>query len=276
MGQDATYPTFLKWAGGKRKIIDQVAKSFPKKINSYYEPFLGAGFVFFYVKRNFNPKNITISDINKDLIATFIAVRDQPDLLIKHLKFFKKNNSKEFYYETREKFNKYKYRGIKRAACFIYINKTCFNGLYRVNKQNKFNVPYGNYKNPKIFNEKTIMEASKLLHNVTILCQDYENIKKKVKKNDFVYLDPCYDPLTRTSFVNYTPESFCEDDRNRLAIFIKAVKNKGGVCVLSNNDVPEVRKIYKGFKIRKILAPRFINSIGSQRGVITELVISTN
>jgi len=276
MKEKIDYPTFLKWAGGKRKIIMQLLPSFPKKINTYFEPFLGAGFVFFYIRKHFNPKKITISDINKDLIATFIAVRDNPKLLIKHLTYFKKNNSKEFYYETREKFNDNKFRNIRRAACFIYINKTCFNGLYRVNKQNKFNVPYGNYKHPEIFKKETILEASKLLQNVKIICQDYATISKQIKKNDFIYLDPCYDPLTKTSFVNYTPESFSIEDRKRLATFIKNATKKGAICVLSNNDKPEVIAIYKDFKIRKILAPRSINSIGTQRGVISELVISTH
>ena len=136
-------PTFLKWAGGKRRLIEQIDKHLPKKINRYFEPFLGAGSMFFYIKQKYNPKFCMVSDINKDLIETFKAVRDNPLGLINETKKLKKKDSKEFYYKVRMKFNEDKYLGLKRCAAFIYLNKTCFNGLYRVNSKNEFNVPCG-------------------------------------------------------------------------------------------------------------------------------------
>jgi len=269
-------PTFLKWAGGKRRILNKLGNLFPKKIDRYFEPFLGAGAVFFFVKQKYNPKFCMISDINKDLIDTFIAVRDNPTKLINYLKYFNKRHSKKFYYETREKLNKHKLSGLKRTAAFIYLNKTCFNGLYRVNSKNEFNVPCGKYKNPEIFNEKNIYFASRLLQGVKIKKQDYRKIKKLVRAGDFIYLDPCYDPIKKTSFINYTPERFCELDRIELARFINLLKIKRANIVLSNNDLPEIRKIYSNFKIKRILASRSINADFKGRGRVKELVISNS
>jgi len=136
-------------------------------------------------------------------------------------------------------------------------------------------VPYGNYNNPGIYTKKTINLASKLLQNVNITCQDYEVISKKLDKNDFIYLDPCYDPLTKKSFVSYTPDKFSVNDRIRLSKFMLKCRRKGVICILSNNNICEVRKLYRDFKVRKIFAPRFINRRGSNRGPITELIISS-
>ena len=266
-------PTFLKWAGGKRRIIDQIAPTFPKEVNRYFEPFLGAGAMFFYVKQKHNIEYCEISDINKDLINTFKSVRDNPEELIKHLKHFKKNNSKEFYYKTRERFNKNWIRGIRRSATFIYLNKTCYNGLYRVNSKNEFNVPYGKYKNPEIFDKKTILEASKLLKDVKIKCQDYRGILSRVRKSDLVYLDPCYDPIKKTSFANYTPKRFSEIDRIELAKFMGQLREKKVEARLSNNDLPEIRKLYINYKILPIFSSRSINSDANGRGRIKELLI---
>ena len=165
-------PTFLKWLGGKRKLLSQIDHFLPSKINRYFEPFLGGGSMFFYIKQKYNPRHCVISDINEDLIESYKAVRDSPKDLIKNIKYFERRNSKTFFYEVREKFNGKKYCGIKRSAAFIYLNKTCFNGVYRVNRKNEFNVPYGNYENREIFNVETIFLASKLLQNVTIKKQD--------------------------------------------------------------------------------------------------------
>lgn len=267
-------PTFLKWAGGKRRLISELEKLFPNKIERYFEPFLGGGSMFFYIKQKYNPKFSMISDINQDLIDTYKSVRDNPKELIKQLKYFKKNNSIKFYYKTRERFNCQKLKGIKRCAAFIYLNKTCFNGIYRVNSKNEFNVPYGKHKNPEVFNENIILYASELLQGVEIVRKDYRNIKDYARKDDFVYLDPCYDPLKKTSFANYTPKRFCELDRIELAKFVRYLKIKGVNVLLSNNDLPEIKKLYSDFKIIKILAPRCINSNGNGRGKVIELAIS--
>jgi len=267
-------PIFLKWAGGKRKIISDLEKYFPQTIERYFEPFLGAGAVFFYIKQKYNPKYSMISDINADLIEAYKTVRDNPKGLIRCLESFRKNNSEPFYYKTREKFNKQKLTGLKRSAAFIYLNKTCFNGLFRVNSKNEFNVPFGSHKNPFIFREETILLASQLLADVVIEHQDYRDIQGLVLSGDFVYLDPCYDPLKKTSFTNYTSKKYCEVDRLELASFIDKLDHKGVNIFLSNNDLPQIRELYSEFKITEIAAERNISADPKLRGQIIELAIS--
>jgi DNA adenine methylase len=268
--------TFLKWAGGKKRILNELDSSITYDIKRYFEPFLGGGSVFFYIKQKYNPKYCQISDINEDLINTYIAVRDHPTELIRHLSYLKRNNNKSFYYRTRSKFNAKKILGIRRSATFIYLNKTCFNGLYRVNSKNEFNVPYGKYTNPEIYDAKNIRASSKLLQGVNIIHSDYRAITEQIQEGDFIYLDPCYDPIKKTSFTNYTPNKFCELDRIELAKFMNNIKNRGAHAMLSNNDLPEINRIYKegGFKIRIVLVSRPINSNSKDRGKIPELIIT--
>ncbi len=268
-------PTFIKWPGGKRRLISQIDSYLPPKIDRYFEPFLGGGAMFFHVKQKYNPKFCMISDINEDLIETFKAVRDEPRKLLRHLKFFSENNSKEFYYRTRKEFNDKKIVGLKRCAAFIYFTKTAFNGVYRVNMKGEFNVPYGDYKNREVFNKKDIMLASKLLQGVIIQRQGYEEISSYVRRGDLVYLDPCYDPLKKTSFVHYTPERLQKDDREKLFNFMKSLRRKGARLVLSNNDLNEVEGMYSdaGFSIERVEASRCINCHADGRGRISELLI---
>ncbi len=268
-------PTFLKWAGGKRKLLKRIDDHLPKKINRYFEPFLGGGSVFFYIKQKYNPKFCMISDINKDLIETFKSVRDNPKELIKYLKYFKKRNSEDFYYKVRKRFNENKLKDLRRCAAFIYLNKTCFNGLYRVNSKGMFNVPCGKYRDPEIFNEKTILLASKLLKGVKIKCQDYELINDYVRKDDFVYLDPCYDPLKKTSFANYTPTRFSDKDNERLADFVLKLKKKRVKILFSNNITNNVKILYpkKDFDRIIVYCSRSINCNPQGRGLIHEFLI---
>jgi len=269
-------PTFLKWAGGKRRLITQIDPHLPEKIDRYFEPFLGAGSVFFYIKQKYSPKYCMISDINKDLIETFKAVRDNPLELMAELKKLKKNNHSEKYYTIRKSFNEGKFTGLKKCAVFIYLNKNCFNGLYRVNSKNEFNVPYGKYKNPGIFDEETILLASELLKGVIIKCQDYEKLKKYVDEGDFIYLDPCYDPLKKTSFANYTPKRFSIEDNDRLACFVAEMNRRNANVLFSNNITKGVKKRFpkkEGFFWSYVMCPRSINSISSERGKIQELLI---
>lgn len=270
-----TIPTFLKWAGGKKRLIMQIEPHLPKKINRYFECFLGGGAMFFYIKQKYNPKFCMISDINFDLINTYKDVRDNPIELIKFIKQFKKKNSKEFYYEVRKKFNQNKIKGIKRSAAFIYLNKNCFNGLYRVNLKGEFNVPYANLKNPEIFNKQIILFASKLLQGVKIVCQDYNKLKGIIKLGDFVYLDPCYDPLKKTSFTKYTPKRFTNEENNNLSLFISKLKDKGAKVMLSNNKTRNVNQLYPNpeFNINIIYCSRPINCRGYLRGKIPEVLI---
>lgn len=270
-------PTFLKWAGGKRRILPLIEEFFPNKFEKYFEPFLGGGSVFFHIKSKYNPSECIISDTNIDLINVYLHVRDNPRDLIKQLSRFKDRHSEEFYYDVRGRFNKFKYSDIERSAAFIYLNKTCFNGLYRVNRKNEFNVPFGQIRNPGIYDEEVIYSASELLSDkVKIKHQDYNAVLKTAGKGDFVYLDPCYDPLKRTSFAHYTPERFSETDRDKLHIFIESLRKRGTKVVLSNNDIPQIRKLYSSYNIHEILAPRSIGSKATYRSKLTELVITTS
>lgn len=268
-------PTFLKWLGGKRKLLSQIDPYLPKKVDRYFEPMLGGGSMFFYVKQKYNPRYCMISDVNEDLVNTYIDVRDNPKELIKCLKYFKERNSKEFFYKVRKKFNEKKFLGLKRSAAFIYLNKTCFNGVYRVNKKNEFNVPYGNCKNREIYNKEDLLFASKLLQGVRIKKQDYKNILRYLRKGDLIYLDPCYDPLKRTSFVQYTPDKFSLEDRKDLFEFMVCARKKGAILRLSNNKINEVLKLYEsaGFEINIVKTCRVVNSNIADRGEISELLI---
>lgn len=266
-------PVFLKWAGGKRRILDALVPLFPQKIDRYFEPFLGGGSVFFFVKQNYNPSFSMISDLNEDLVNVYRDVRDNPLQLLKSLQSFKRNDSSAFYYQTRKNFNSKKITEIERSAAFIYMNKTCYSGLFRVNSRNEFNVPYGNYKNPEVFDKETILLASRLLQGVRIEHQDYRSTLGFLRHDDFVYLDPCYDPITKTSFVQYTPDRFSESDRENLAAFVMSARAKGAKVLLSNNDMAKVRKLYPGFHLHRIEAPRSLGARVGAQGMIVELAI---
>jgi len=268
-------PAFLKWAGGKRRLLPQIDEHLPKKIDRYFEPFLGAGAVFFYIKQKYNPSFCMISDVNEDLIETFKAVRDRPVELILELRKLEES-TKEKYYLTRTKFNENKYAGLKRCAIFVYLNKHCFNGLYRVNTKGEFNVPYRGCPNKSMFDEETILLASKLLQGVIIKCQDYEAIRAHVEEGDFIYLDPCYDPLKKTSFAKYTPKRFCDEDSDRLACFVAEMGRREARVLFSNNITDGVKKRYpmnEGYIWERVSCPRSINSVGSDRGRIQEFLI---
>mgnify|MGYP001619926225 CR=1 FL=1 len=268
-------PTFIKWAGGKTQLLSQYAKLYPKEFNRYFEPFLGSGAVFFHIKQKFKPKQCFISDINEDLINTFKAVKEQPEELIKLLKEHKaKDNSKEYFNQQRERFNTIK-AGLEKAALFIYINKTCFNGLYRVNAEGKFNVPFGKYPNPAILQEEKIRQASKLLQDVNISESNFSDIVREVREGDFIYFDPPYFPLSKTSsFTSYQKGIFLEDEQRELARIFGELHKKGCFVMLSNSDTPFIRQLYEGFNIVTVKARRAINCIGTKRGKINEIVVT--
>jgi len=269
-------PIFIKWLGGKRRLISQINPYLPNDIDRYFEPFLGGGAMFFYIKQKYDPKYSMLSDINKDLIKTFIFVRDRPKELIKNLEYFDKNNSENFYYNVRTRYNQDRITGIRRAAAFIYLTKTCFNGVYRINKKGEFNVPYGYYKDPEIYNKEEIMFASQLLNGVDIRRQDYTEVLQYVKKDDLIYLDPCYDPLKKTSFVHYTRDRFSIHDRTKLYEFIIRATRKGGRIILSNNNIKDIEEMYskKGFNINYVEASRCVSVNPKGRGRIKELLIT--
>ena len=266
-------PTFVKWAGGKKRLLKELEKLFPRRINRYFEPFLGGGAVFFFVKQKYNPSYSRISDKNPELINTFLVVKNTPEKLIKKLGKHKKRHSNSYYYKIRsvdpKNLNK-----IDRAARFIYLNKTCFNGLYRVNSKGQFNVPIGKYKNPEVFNEKKILLAHSLLRGVKIVRQDFEKVENFVKKGDFIYFDPCYNPKIRTIiFNNYTKEGFLEKEQIKLADLFKRLDKKGCMLMLNNSNTALVKKLYKDYKAKIVRCGRSINCKGDGRGKIKELII---
>jgi DNA adenine methylase len=265
---------FIKWAGGKSQLIEQYRPFFPNKIERYFEPFLGSGAVFFFVKKTFNPKEISLSDTNEELIIVFKVVRDNVEELIKSLKKRKALNSREYFYKVRKE-EPAKISSVERASRLIYLNKTCYNGLYRVNAKGEFNVPYGKYKNPSIFNEKILREGSRLLKNVKIKVASFEMILDHIKKGDFIYFDPPYMPISKTSsFTSYTKDVFLENEQEKLAKVFRQLDKKGCLLMLSNSDHSHIRKLYAGFNIQSIKARRAISCIGTKRGEIKELLIT--
>lgn len=269
-------PTFINWLGGKRRLISQIDSYLPNKAERYFEPFVGGGSMFFYIKQKYNPKFCMLSDINKDLIRAFKTVRDTPEELIKELDYLSKKDSERFYYNLRMIFNNNKISGIKRSAAFIYFTKSCFNGVYRVNQKGEFNVPYGYHKNREIFNADNILFASRLLQGTTIKTQDYREILPYVRSKDLIYLDPCYDPIKRTSFVRYTSKGFSTEDRVKISDFIHKLDSYGANVVLSNNNTPKVKSAYKKekFQINYIQSAKCVNVDPNGRGRISELLIT--
>ncbi len=267
-------PAFIKWAGGKTQLLTQFLKLYPDKFDRFFEIFLGSGAVFFNVKQRFNPLQSFLFDINENLINTFKSVRDQVGELIPLLREHRdKDNNKEYFNEQRQRFNAMK-GGLEKAAIFIYLNKTCFNGLYRVNSEGKFNVPFGKYKKPAILQEARLRMASKLLQNTELSVSDFTDAVKKAKENDFVYMDPPYFPLTKTaSFTSYQKDAFLEKEQRRLAKEFQELDKKGCLLMLSNSDTPLIRELYSDFNITTVKARRAINCIGTKRGAVSEIVV---
>ncbi|MBI2176137.1 DNA adenine methylase [Candidatus Woesearchaeota archaeon] len=267
-------PAFIKWAGGKTQLLRQFSELYPQKFNHFLEIFLGSGAVFFNVKQKFNPSQSFLFDINEDLINTFKSVRDNVDELIPLLREHRdKDNNKAYFNEQRQKFNTMKH-GLEKAAIFIYLNKTCFNGLYRVNSEGKFNVPFGKYKKPAILQEVKLRMASKFLQNAELSVSDFTEAVKKAEEDDFVYMDPPYFPLTKTaSFTSYQKGAFLENEQRQLAKEFKELDKKHCLLMLSNSDTPFIRELYSDFNIVTVKARRAINCIGAKRGVINEVVI---
>jgi len=266
-------PIFVKWAGGKSQLLDQFEPYFPTNFDKYFEPFIGGGAVFYYVKQRYSPTKIILSDSNKTLVDCYIHVRDSVEDLIELLRIHKENHSKEYYYQIRDRFNS-KSGGIEESAMFLYLNKTCFNGLYRENSKGEFNVPFGRYKNPNIVNEKTLRKASELLQGVEIRLMDFEEVEGFVSDNDLVYFDPPYHPLSKTSsFTSYTNGYFKREDQIRLSELYKRLDKKQAKLKLSNSDTPFIRKLFGRYDIQVVKSRRSINCKGNGRGKINELLI---
>lgn len=265
---------FIKWAGGKKQLIEQFKPYFPKKIERYFEVFVGGGAVLFYILKTYKPKYVFISDINEELINTYEIIKNDVEDLIKELKKLRQLHSKETYYEIRAE-NPKLLSPLTRASRFIYLNKTCFNGLYRVNSKGGFNVPMGSYKNPSIFSEEDLREISKLLKEVKIKVMGFEGIIELTRKGDFIYFDPPYYPLkNKQSFTTYTQGNFLEKEQKQLAEVFKKLDKKDCKIMLSNSDTELIKELYKDYNINFVNANRMINCDGKGRGKIKEVVVT--
>lgn len=265
-----TYP-IVKWVGGKRQLMFELIKNMPKSYNRYFEPFIGGGALFFELQ----PEQAYISDMNEELINLYSVVRDNVYELIKDLS--KHEVSKEYFLEIRNIDRTEQYTelsDVERASRFIYLNRTCFNGMYRVNSQGQFNVPFGHYKNPRIIDENNLLNCSELLKKTEIKCADFSEILTKVKKGDLVYFDPPYVPLNETSsFTSYTKDGFDINMQFKLRDVCDELDNKGVKFMLSNSDTKLVNKLYVNYEIKKVFASRQINANADGRGKITEVLV---
>jgi len=260
---------FLKWAGGKTRLIQQYCRYFPQEFLTYHEPFLGGGAMFFHLQ----PQRSRLTDVNADLVNVFSCVRDQVDELIGLLECHRKLHSPEHYYRVR---SQPEGSDLERAARLIYLNKTCFNGLYRENSKGLFNVPIGRYRNPLICDLETLRSASLALQSAHIELRSFEEVLDYAHdRSDFVYLDPPYYPVSATSrFTEYNRRSFTQEDHVQLRDVFSTLAQRGVNVMLSNSDCSFVRELYQGFSIHTISASRSISSKITKRGKISELLIT--
>lgn len=269
---------FVKWVGGKRQLLSQFRKlnlyppdKFNIKTGRYFEPFVGGGAVFF----DLLPEKGYLSDLNKELVTTYNVIKTDVEKLIISLK--KHRNEKDYFLKIRSQ-KPSSLSEVAIASRFIFLNRTCFNGLYRVNNSGGFNVPFGKNKNPLICDEVNLRKVSKALQGIEIKHQDYKEILKKAKKEDFIYFDPPYYPISKTaSFTSYTAQGFLDKEQVELRDTVMELNKLGCFVMLSNSDTPFINKIYSGFKgihITKVEAGRAINSNGSGRGKITEVLVT--
>lgn len=264
----------LKWVGGKRQLFETFKPMFPKKISTYCEPFLGGGAIFFGLQ----PKKAYVNDINEDLMRVYEVIRDDVESLIEILSVFE--NESDFFYSVRdldrdkEIFSHLS--DVELAARIIYLNKTCFNGLYRVNNAGEFNSPFGSYRNPNIVNAPTLRAVNKYLNSPEIVLTktDYSEVLSEIPKNTFVYLDPPYAPVSTTAnFTGYTKGGFNQDEQIRLRDCCNELTERGIKFMLSNSDTELIHELYNGYKIIQVKARRTVNSVASKRGDVNELVI---
>ena len=265
---------FLKWAGGKTNLLGQYEPLFPEWSGDYFEPFIGSGAVFFYLSARPEERNYYLSDLNREIVDAFCAVRDDVEGVIKLLAKHQQLHSKDYFYQVRGLVPQ-NLSALEKAARTIYLNKTCFNGLYRVNKKGEFNVPMGNYKKPSILQIETLKAASRALSSADLSTGHYSVLVDKAQAGDFIYLDPPYHPLSKTAmFTNYVAQAFGEKDQMELAEVVTALSKKGCLVMESNSNTDFIKDLYKGFKIQEVWSRRSINREKSKRGAITELVVT--
>lgn len=289
---------FVKWAGGKGSLIPQLNNFYPYELKNgiierYIEPFVGGGAVLIDILQKYDIQEVYAFDINIDLINSYNVIKNNVEELITNLKQIEteclqlgQEERKSYFYNIRDEYNKYELeeneQNVQRAAQFIYLNRTCFNGLYRVNKNGKFNVPVGSYKNPTICDEENLRQLSQLIQNVQFRYGDYSRSMEYVTENTFVYFDPPYRPLNVTSgFTSYTKEDFNDDNQRELATFYGELNERNAKLMLSNSNPKNINKedtffdnIYQGFNINQIQASRMINANSNGRGKISEILVT--
>jgi DNA adenine methylase len=259
----------LKWVGGKRQLLGVLQSHMPEQYNRYFEPFIGGGALFF--EEGWKAKRSTIGDVNPDLIGVYQTVRNSPEELLTELEGMPYNE--EFFYDLRGQ-DTSEWSDVRKAARIIYLNKTCYNGLYRVNRKGQFNVPFGRYKNPNIADAENIRAVHEVLQHTNILLGDFTEVTKGCRSGDFVYFDPPYMPLSSSSnFTQYSKGGFGIDQQARLAEHFHQLAGRGVQCMLSNSNHPDIRSMYKDFKIVEVAALRNVNSKADKRGPIKELLI---
>ncbi len=268
------YKPILKWAGGKRQLLPSLLKNIPEKFNTYYEPFIGGAALLISLYSLNKINESIISDTNTDLYNLYRIVKENPQQLINELNNLEFKNNKDDYYNARELFNSIT-GSVKRSALLIYLNRHGYNGLYRVNSNNKFNVPFGKYNNPGMPSPGNIMALSELFQSCIIMNSDFELTVNNAKKGDFVYFDPPYMPLSKTSyFTGYTHSGFDEKDQERLAKIFHELSDKGVYVMESNSSTYFIKDLYKDFNLLEVDARRNINSVGTKRNSIKELIIT--
>lgn len=285
---------FIKWVGGKSQLLEEIRKKYPQKIERYCEPFVGGGAVLFDILQKFQPKEVLINDINKELINTYLQVKNHCEELINQLnelqtqyKKLGQEDRKVLFYEKRTRYNALKVNGdelenLEKATLFIFLNKTCFNGLYRVNSKGLFNVPFNNAKNPLICDAENLRSCSQVLQNVILKTGDYKECESFIDEGTFVYIDPPYRPLTQTSaFTSYSENQFLDKEQIELAQFIDNIAKKGSTILASNSDPKNSNEddnffdnLYSNFEIERVSASRMINANPEKRGAIREILIT--
>ncbi len=259
---------FLKWVGGKRQLIEEIEKRLPKEYNNYFEPFVGGGALFMHLQNN----NMIINDSSRELIDAYETIRDEPIKLMGLLDEYKVEHEKipkEFYYKIREldrTSNWEKVSKLEKTARMMYLNKTCFNGLYRVNKKGQFNVPFNNKEKVNLYDKNNILNLSKLLNEkISINCGDFEKVCSEAKAGDFIFFDPPYDLLQDNTFESYTKEAFGVEGQIRLSKVAKALKAKGCYVMITNHNTPLINELYSDFNIDVINVKRFVNCKANNR-----------
>ncbi len=269
---------FVKWAGGKKSLLPHLLPQVPSHLSDYYEPFLGGGALFFRVCARTMEFNAHLSDTNQELITTYSFIKESPEELIRILSIFQSEydssvDKSAYFYRKRD----WRPTGrIESAARLIFLNKTCYNGLYRVNSEGRFNVPFGRYRNPRLFNPDNIRAVSYALENTRAKLRsiDYKNALTSCGKADFIYLDPPYQPPSKTSsFTDYTPGGFSEKDQKELAEEFGKLVDRGCTVLLSNSDTALTRHLYRDYETKRVTANRPINSVGTGRKGYRELII---